>query len=166
MVPSLIGDPLYMQGSNSRLHHCVLQAAVVVTLPALHVCRRLRDPNGKAPGLLGWWPSKAVTFVDNHDTGARWIAPAAWDGDSVHAESSWQRVTDASRGVLAVAHRQHAGPLAVPARPGGNRLRLHPDAPGRAVHLVSDARLCFASCAYQHGCLSLCRCRPQLGELL
>lgn len=30
---------------------------------------RLKDPNGKAPGLLGWWPERAVTFTDNHDTG-------------------------------------------------------------------------------------------------
>lgn len=30
---------------------------------------RLIDPEGKPPGFLGWWPSKAVTFVDNHDTG-------------------------------------------------------------------------------------------------
>ncbi|KAL4441004.1 hypothetical protein ABPG77_010435 [Micractinium sp. CCAP 211/92] len=31
---------------------------------------RLRDHEGKAPGLLGWWPEKACTFVDNHDTGS------------------------------------------------------------------------------------------------
>ena len=31
---------------------------------------RLRDSSGKAPGLIGWWPSQAVTFVDNHDTGS------------------------------------------------------------------------------------------------
>jgi alpha-amylase len=30
---------------------------------------RLKDNNNKAPGLIGWWPKKAVTFVDNHDTG-------------------------------------------------------------------------------------------------
>lgn len=27
---------------------------------------RLRDGAGKAPGLAGWWPEHAVTFVDNH----------------------------------------------------------------------------------------------------
>lgn len=32
---------------------------------------RLRDRNGKASGLLGWWPQKACTFIDNHDTGER-----------------------------------------------------------------------------------------------
>ncbi|PSC69027.1 glycoside hydrolase family 13 [Micractinium conductrix] len=31
---------------------------------------RLRDGRGKAPGLLGWWPDCACTFVDNHDTGS------------------------------------------------------------------------------------------------
>ncbi|URE47744.1 alpha-amylase [Musa troglodytarum] len=31
---------------------------------------RLRDRQGKAPGMIGWWPEKAVTFVDNHDTGS------------------------------------------------------------------------------------------------
>ncbi|EFN58641.1 hypothetical protein CHLNCDRAFT_29945 [Chlorella variabilis] len=28
------------------------------------------DGRGKAPGLLGWWPEMACTFVDNHDTGS------------------------------------------------------------------------------------------------
>jgi alpha-amylase len=31
---------------------------------------RLRDPNNKPPGMIGYWPSKAVTFLDNHDTGS------------------------------------------------------------------------------------------------
>lgn len=31
---------------------------------------RLRDGSGKPPGLIGWRPENAVTFVDNHDTGA------------------------------------------------------------------------------------------------
>nr|A2WPU3.2 RecName: Full=Alpha-amylase isozyme C; AltName: Full=1,4-alpha-D-glucan glucanohydrolase; AltName: Full=Alpha-amylase isozyme 1B [Oryza sativa Indica Group] len=30
---------------------------------------RLRGEDGKAPGMIGWWPAKATTFVDNHDTG-------------------------------------------------------------------------------------------------
>ena len=40
---------------------------------------RLIDSQGKPPGVLGHWPSKAVTFVDNHDTGstqAHWPFPA------------------------------------------------------------------------------------------
>lgn len=31
---------------------------------------RLIDANGKPPGMIGWWPEKAVTFIDNHDTGS------------------------------------------------------------------------------------------------
>jgi len=31
---------------------------------------RLRDAQGKAPGLIGWWPARSVTFIDNHDTGS------------------------------------------------------------------------------------------------
>eukprot|EP00897_Mesotaenium_endlicherianum_P007970 jgi/Mesen1/7200/ME000371S06282 len=39
---------------------------------------RLIDPNGKPPGMIGYWPAKAVTFLDNHDTGstqAHWPFP-------------------------------------------------------------------------------------------
>ncbi len=32
---------------------------------------RLKDPKGKAAGLIGWWPERAVTFIDNHDTGSK-----------------------------------------------------------------------------------------------
>lgn len=31
---------------------------------------RLIDRKGKPPGLIGWWSSRAVTFIDNHDTGS------------------------------------------------------------------------------------------------
>lgn len=31
---------------------------------------RLADADNKPPGVLGWWPSRAVTFVENHDTGS------------------------------------------------------------------------------------------------
>ncbi|XP_054809210.1 probable alpha-amylase 2 [Prosopis cineraria] len=40
---------------------------------------RLKDPQGKPPGVMGWWPSRAVTFLDNHDTGstqAHWPFPS------------------------------------------------------------------------------------------
>ena len=40
---------------------------------------RLVDKAGRPPGLLGLWPSRAVTFIDNHDTGstqAHWPFPA------------------------------------------------------------------------------------------
>lgn len=39
---------------------------------------RLRDPQGRPPGVAGIWPSRAVTFIDNHDTGstqAHWPFP-------------------------------------------------------------------------------------------
>jgi len=35
-----------------------------------HEYWRLKDTSGKPPGLLGWWPAYAVTFIDNHDTGS------------------------------------------------------------------------------------------------
>ncbi|XP_068646017.1 probable alpha-amylase 2 isoform X2 [Aristolochia californica] len=41
---------------------------------------RLRDQQGKPPGLMGWWPSRAVTFIENHDTGstqAHWPFPSS-----------------------------------------------------------------------------------------
>lgn len=39
---------------------------------ALERCEywRLSDQKGKPPGVLGWWPSRAVSFIENHDTGS------------------------------------------------------------------------------------------------
>eukprot|EP00190_Bangiopsis_sp_CCMP1999_P007078 CAMPEP_0198723908 /NCGR_PEP_ID=MMETSP1475-20131203/1418_1 /TAXON_ID= ORGANISM="Unidentified sp., Strain CCMP1999" /NCGR_SAMPLE_ID=MMETSP1475 /ASSEMBLY_ACC=CAM_ASM_001111 /LENGTH=491 /DNA_ID=CAMNT_0044485237 /DNA_START=106 /DNA_END=1581 /DNA_ORIENTATION=- len=40
---------------------------------------RLRDRRGKPCGLMGFWPEKTVTFIDNHDTGStqqHWPWPA------------------------------------------------------------------------------------------
>ncbi|GER41446.1 alpha-amylase [Striga asiatica] len=39
---------------------------------ALERCEywRLSDENRKPPGVVGWWPSRAVTFIENHDTGS------------------------------------------------------------------------------------------------
>ncbi|XP_058736443.1 uncharacterized protein LOC131608878 isoform X2 [Vicia villosa] len=31
---------------------------------------RMIDPQGKPTGVMGWWPSRAVTFLENHDTGS------------------------------------------------------------------------------------------------
>jgi len=39
---------------------------------------RLRDSRGKAPGLIGWWPARACTFVDNHDTGSTQQVGLSW----------------------------------------------------------------------------------------
>ncbi|MEL6835849.1 MAG: alpha-amylase C-terminal beta-sheet domain-containing protein [Bacteroidota bacterium] len=41
----------------------VLQAAVNNQYWRLNI-------GGGAPGVIGWWPSRAVTFIDNHDTGS------------------------------------------------------------------------------------------------
>lgn len=32
---------------------------------------RLKDSEGKPSGLIGWWPTRSVTFIDNHDTGSQ-----------------------------------------------------------------------------------------------
>ncbi|CAI9092719.1 OLC1v1028040C4 [Oldenlandia corymbosa var. corymbosa] len=39
---------------------------------ALERCEywRLSDDKGKPPGVVGWWPSRAITFIENHDTGS------------------------------------------------------------------------------------------------
>ncbi|MQM00326.1 hypothetical protein Taro_033056, partial [Colocasia esculenta] len=37
---------------------------------------RLRDAQGKPPGVMGWWPSRSVTFIENHDTGSTQVASA------------------------------------------------------------------------------------------
>ncbi|RDX58077.1 Alpha-amylase 3, chloroplastic, partial [Mucuna pruriens] len=39
---------------------------------ALERCEywRLSDEKGKPPGVVGWWSSRAVTFIENHDTGS------------------------------------------------------------------------------------------------
>ena len=38
---------------------------------------RLIDSQGRPPGLLGMWPSRAVSFIENHDTGARLLTLSA-----------------------------------------------------------------------------------------
>ncbi|XP_038972740.1 alpha-amylase isozyme 3D-like [Phoenix dactylifera] len=51
----------------------ILQAAVQGEL------WRMRDSKGEASGMIGWWPEKTVTFVDNHDTGStqrQWPFPS------------------------------------------------------------------------------------------
>ncbi|KAJ0969814.1 hypothetical protein J5N97_022691 [Dioscorea zingiberensis] len=40
----------------------------------------MRDSRGKPPGVMGWWPSRAVTFIENHDTGStqgHWPFPSS-----------------------------------------------------------------------------------------
>lgn len=36
---------------------------------------RLIDPQGKPTGVMGWWPSRACTFLENHDTGSTQVLP-------------------------------------------------------------------------------------------
>ncbi|KAG6648356.1 probable alpha-amylase 2 isoform X1 [Carya illinoinensis] len=50
---------------------------------------RLRDPQGKPPGVMGWWPSRAVTFIDNHDTGS---TQAHWPFPSYHIMEEIQQL--------------------------------------------------------------------------
>ncbi|XP_057861954.1 alpha-amylase type B isozyme isoform X2 [Cryptomeria japonica] len=38
--------------------------------PNAHELWRLRDSDNRPPGMIGFWGEKAVTFVDNHDTGS------------------------------------------------------------------------------------------------
>jgi len=55
---------------------CPAALADITTKGILHAvferCEywRLRDAAGKPAGLMGWWPSRAVTFLENHDTGS------------------------------------------------------------------------------------------------
>lgn len=51
---------------------------------------RLCDNQGRPPGVLGMWPSRSVTFIDNHDTGTKLALelvatklPACPDSDAV-----------------------------------------------------------------------------------
>ena len=49
---------------------------------------RLRDSEGKPPGVMGWWPSHATTFLENHDTVCHLT-------DLFSARFSWQSCTTA-----------------------------------------------------------------------
>lgn len=49
---------------------------------------RLSDAAGKPPGLMGWWPSRAVTFLENHDTGSTQVGAPAGGGRSCSAAAS------------------------------------------------------------------------------
>lgn len=76
------GNPAYSQDSHrQRIVNWVnatggsSSAFDVTTKGILHSALhneywRLIDPQGKPPGVMGWWPSRAVTFLENHDTGS------------------------------------------------------------------------------------------------
>lgn len=46
---------------------CLLQMLCCVVLQKDEL-NRLRDGEGRPPGVMGWWPSRATTFLENHDT--------------------------------------------------------------------------------------------------
>ena len=64
-------DSLQEQHVNQHVVHTLYMAPQAVLQDALEKGEywRLRDAQGKPPGVVGWWPSRAVTFLDNHDTG-------------------------------------------------------------------------------------------------
>ena len=49
---------------------------IFTILQAIERCEywRLSDSKGKPPGVVGWWPSRAVTFIENQDTGSTEIS--------------------------------------------------------------------------------------------
>lgn len=53
---------------------------------------RLRDSSGKPPGVLGWWPSRATTFLENHDTVGPPSSPPQHPATIQAAQ--WQSATD------------------------------------------------------------------------
>jgi alpha-amylase len=44
---------------------------------------RLRDLNNKPPGVSGWWPDRAVTFIDNHDTLGQYHWPFSFQNNDI-----------------------------------------------------------------------------------
>ena len=82
----------YAKPDVYELPDSVLQAAVQGEL------WRMKDGSGKAPGMIGWMPEKAVTFVDNHDTQPcqsleswvePWFKPLAYAHTVTAGESGW-----------------------------------------------------------------------------
>ena len=57
------------KGGHARC--CCCHAGVLQEAMGRGEYWRLIDSQGRPPGLLGMWPSRAVTFVENHDTGAQ-----------------------------------------------------------------------------------------------
>lgn len=82
---------------------------------------RLRDPQGKPPGVMGWWPSRAVTFLDNHDTGSTQVHTCLF-GDvkyphfPFHRNSTTQVSCSLSSHSCLKRHFFFAGALAFPGK--------------------------------------------------
>ena len=59
---------------NRKWMHKLLGGPLKAALVSWALClqrteyNRLKDAKGKPPGLIGWWPSRSVTFLENHDT--------------------------------------------------------------------------------------------------
>ena len=94
----------------------------------------LRAP-GKA-GVLGWWPSRAVTFLDNHDTGstqAHWPFPAQYLHQArLNLIKSQPADTQPTSGHSCKPYMHGTGSLK-PRRCAG--LCIHIDAPRDTLHL-------------------------------
>ena len=71
---------------------------------------RLIDSQGRPPGLLGMWPSRAVTFIENHDTGTSIPSPqmpstkVATQRYSTPEEAATQHPANASCALLSTNH--------------------------------------------------------------
>lgn len=46
---------------------------------------RLKDYESKPSGVAGWWPEKAITFLDNHDTLGQFHWPFSHNGNDIIA---------------------------------------------------------------------------------
>ncbi|KIY94390.1 alpha-amylase, putative [Monoraphidium neglectum] len=93
---------------------------------------RLVDAQGRPPGLLGMWASRAITFIDNHDTGS---TLNHWPFPSHHLQaSSWGCVCAGAGAAL---------PEGGGARPEGYAyILLHPGTPCVFIdHISGDGKL-------------------------
>ncbi len=81
---------ILLQCGKPSWHCCGPQEAVKHT-----EYDRLRGSNNRGPGLMGLWPEKAVTFVDNHDTGS---TQKHWPWPSQHVLLGEEADRTATRG--------------------------------------------------------------------
>lgn len=94
---------------------------------------RLADSQGKPSGMLGLWPSRAVTFLENHDTGStlqHWPFP-------------WHHVAEGCACQMLLSFCMHFVTLHILSC-GGTltsvrfelQVRLYPDPPRHPLHLL------------------------------
>ncbi|XP_026655889.1 alpha-amylase 3, chloroplastic-like isoform X2 [Phoenix dactylifera] len=69
---ALTGAPKHFLFTDgfSRLGLGTFRKCLLNVCTDLEMCEywRLSDQKGKPLGVVGWWPSHAVTFIENHDT--------------------------------------------------------------------------------------------------